>query len=196
MRVAGLILAAGESRRMGRPKALVELDGRTFLAWGIELLGAAGCEPVLAVDGAHRIGEIGGAEVVHNEAWHRGPLSSLQVGLRRALEIQPDIDAVLVHHVERPRVRIETVRALLAELEREGDGIWQPSHLGRSGHPILWPRSLFHDLLSLDPSHASARELLRGSAAERRRKLEVDDPGVLDNVDTPDDLARMQRWQV
>jgi CTP:molybdopterin cytidylyltransferase MocA len=198
VRVAGLILAAGESRRMGRPKALIELDGGSFLGWGIELLRAAGCEPVLVVDGAHRLEGAGGAEmvgagVVHNEAWQQGPLSSLQVGLRRALVIAPGIDAVLVHHVERPRVRVETLRALLAGLAREPDGIWQPTHLGRSGHPIVWPRSLFDELLALDPSHASARELLRGSAAARRRKLDVDDLGVLDNFDTPDDLEQLHR---
>lgn len=198
MRVAGLILAAGESRRMGRPKALLELDAVTFLGWGLELLRAAGCAPVLVVDGAHRLTgaprvELTRAELVHNEAWSRGPLSSLQVGLRRALEIEPQIDAVLVHHVERPRVRIETLRSLLAGLAREPDGVWQPTHLGRSGHPIVWPRSLFDELLALDPSHASARELLRGSAAPRRRKLEVEDPGVLDNFDTPDDLAQLRR---
>lgn len=192
MRVAGLILAAGESRRMGRPKALLELDGVSFLTRGIELLRTAGCAPVLVVDGAHRLTGLVGAEVVHNDGWQRGPLSSLQVGLRRALEIAPAIDGVLVHHVERPRVRVETLRALLDGLAREPDGIWQPTHLGESGHPILWPRSLFDELVAMDPSHASARELLRGSAAPRRRKLDVEDPGVLENFDTPDDLAQLR----
>jgi molybdenum cofactor cytidylyltransferase len=193
VRVAGLILAAGESRRMGRPKALLEIDGRSFVSIGIELLHAGGCAPVLVVDGAHRLEQMLGAEIVHNLEWEGGPLSSLQVGLRRALVLAPLLDAILVHHVERPRVRVETIQALLAGLEREPDGIWQPMHLGRSGHPLVWPRVLFDELLALDPNHASARDLLRGSAAERRRKLDLDDPGVLDNLDTPDDLARLQR---
>jgi molybdenum cofactor cytidylyltransferase len=193
VRVAGLILAAGESRRMGRPKAQLELDGVTFLARGIELLGAAGCTPVLVVDGAHRLTNAVGAEVVHNDAWERGPLSSLQVGLRRALVMAPEIDAVLVHHVERPRVRVDTLRAFVAGPPPPPDGIWQPTHLGRSGHPIAWPRSLFDELLALDPSHSSARELLRGPAASRRRKLDVEDPGVLENFDTPDDLEKLHR---
>jgi molybdenum cofactor cytidylyltransferase len=190
VQVAGLILAAGESRRMGQPKALLELEGRSFVARGIELLGAAGCAPVLVVDGAHRLAGLD-VEVVHNEAWDRGPLSSLQAGLRRALVLAPTIDAVLVHHVERPRVRVETLAALLAGYTREPDMVWQPTYEGRSGHPLVWPRTLFEQLLALDPSHSSARELLRGSAATRRRKLELDDPGVLDNFDTPDDLARL-----
>jgi molybdenum cofactor cytidylyltransferase len=192
VRVAGLILAAGESRRMGRPKALVELGGRSFVELGNELLCAAGCTPVLVVDGAHRLTAISKAEVVHNEAWQCGPLSSLQVGLRRVLVIAPDIDAVLVHHVERPRVRVETLRALLAGLAREPDCVWQPTCEGISGHPVVWPRALFGELLALDPNHMSARELLRGNAAARRRKLDVDDPGVLENIDGPEDLARLR----
>jgi molybdenum cofactor cytidylyltransferase len=96
-----------------------------------------------------------------------------------------------VHHVERPRVRVETLGVLLAGFAREPEAIWQPTCEGRSGHPVVWPRALFEQLLALDPSHSSARELLRGSAATRRRKLEIDDPGVLDNFDTPDDLTRL-----
>jgi molybdenum cofactor cytidylyltransferase len=190
VQVAGLILAAGESRRMGQPKALLELDGLTFVARGIALLCAAGCAPVLVVDGAHRLLGLE-VEIVHNQDWERGPLSSLQAGLRRALELAPAIDAVLVHHVERPRVRVETLGTLLAGFAREPEAIWQPTYEGRSGHPVVWPRALFDELLALDPSHSSARELLRGSAATRRRKLELDDPGVLDNFDTPDDLIRL-----
>jgi molybdenum cofactor cytidylyltransferase len=194
VQVAGLILAAGESRRMGQPKALLELDGRSFVARGIELLLAAGCTPVLVVDGAHRLAALAGAdEIVHNREWKHGPLSSLQLGLLRTLAIAPSIDAVLVHHVERPRVRVETIRALLAGLAREPEQIWQPTNEGRSGHPVVWPRALFDELLALDPRRTSARELIRGAAAPRRRKLELDDPGVLDNFDTPEDLAHMDR---
>jgi molybdenum cofactor cytidylyltransferase len=190
VRVAGLILAAGESRRMGRPKALVELGGRTFVEIAVGVLRGAGCAPVLVVDGAHRL-ELAGVEVVHNEGWESGPLSSLQVGLRRVLEVAPEIEAVVVHRVEQPRVRVETVRAVIEGVAAESGCVWQPTYLGRSGHPIVWPRELVGELLGLDPARASARELLRGSAAGRRRKLECDDPGVLDNVDTPDDLARL-----
>jgi molybdenum cofactor cytidylyltransferase len=192
VQVAGLILAAGESRRMGRPKALLELDGRSFVELGIELLRAGGCGPVLVVDGAHRLEGLVGAEVVHNFAWQRGPLSSLQVGLRRALELEPELAALLVHHVERPRVRVETIHALLTGFAEDPEQIWQPTHEGRSGHPVVWPRALFDELLALDPHRASARDLMRGAAAPRRRKLELDDPGVLENFDTPDDLARLR----
>jgi molybdenum cofactor cytidylyltransferase len=186
VRAAGLILAAGESRRMGRPKALVELDGRSFVALGIELLRAGGCAPVVVVDGAHRLDGIVEAELAHNEAWERGPLSSLQVGLRRALQLEPEIEAAVVHHVERPRVRVQTVRALLDAMAREPSCIWQPIHAGQSGHPVVWPRAAFEELLAMDP-RSSARELVRAKQADRRW-VQVDDPGVLENIDAPADL--------
>ena len=193
--VAGLILAGGASQRMGQPKALLELEGRSFVGIGVELLRQAGCAPVLVVDGAHPLDELAGVELVHNTQWQRGPLSSLQLGLARALELEPRVDALLVHHVERPRVQAQTVRALLIRAHAEPDCVWQPSFAGRSGHPILWPRALFGALSSLDPARDSARTLIRGAASGQRRMLEVDDPGVLDNIDTPAQLAalRLQR---
>ena len=190
MRVAGLILAAGESARMGRPKATLELDGRSFVELGVATLRAAGCSPVLIVDGAHRLDALDHASVVHNAQWHRGPLSSLQVGLREALAREPRLDAVVVHHVERPRVRAQTVRALLEASRGSPACIWQPCHGGRSGHPLLWPCALFEALLHLDPSHETARALTRGAAASQRRKLEVDDPGVLIDASSDEGMTR------
>lgn len=194
MIVAGLILAGGESRRMGVAKATLELDGRSFVTRAIELLRAVGCAPVLVIDGAHVLADaaIVGAQRVHNADWQLGPLSSLQVGLQRALELDALLDAVVVHPVERPRVRLDTLEALLAGLAREPDAIWQPTHAGRSGHPVVWPRVCFDELLALDPARETARTLVRGRAAARRRKLEIDDAGVLDNIDTPADVAALR----
>lgn len=195
MRIAGLILAGGASQRMGQPKALLEFEGQTFVGIGVALLAQAGCAPVLVVDGAHRLSPLAGAELVHNLAWQTGPLSSLQCGLTRALELEPQLDALVVHHVERPRVQTQTVRALVARARAEPECVWQPSFAGRSGHPLVWPRALFEALVELDPARDSARTILRGPASARRRKLEVDDPGVLDNIDTPEQLAALRRRQ-
>ena len=191
-----MILAGGESARMGRPKALLELDGRSFVAAAVANLRAAGVVSVLVVEGAHRLPAelpgLDGVERVDNPDWRLGPLASLQAGLRRALALDPALLGLLVHAVERPRVRASSFASLIAAFEREPEGLWQPTHLGRSGHPMLWPRSLFAELLALDPATADARALVRGSASPRRRKLELDDPGVLDNIDTPADLERLR----
>lgn len=189
--VAGLVLAGGASERMGRPKALLELGGRSFVARGVALLREAGCAPVLVVDGAHRLEPIADAESIHNPDWRQGPLASLQAGLRHALALEPALDGLVVHHVERPAVRSETVRALIAAHADAPACLWQPTHDARSGHPVLWPRGLFESLLALDPTRETARTLVRGPASSLCRKLEVNDPGVLDNIDTPQRLARL-----
>nr|WP_255216375.1 NTP transferase domain-containing protein [Pseudenhygromyxa sp. WMMC2535] len=185
---------------MGGPKALVQLAGRSFLDHGLALLAAGGCQPLLVVEGAHalreRVGPRPDVRWVHNPDWPRGPLSSLQAGLRAALEQAAadgpgldGLDGLLVHHVERPRVRPQSVQKLLAAFAGEPQACWQPSCAGRSGHPLVLPRAAFTDLLALDPATASLRDLLRSSAwAPRRRKLALDDPGVLENLDRPEDL--------
>jgi molybdenum cofactor cytidylyltransferase len=196
MRVAALVLAAGASERMGRVKALLPLGDRSLLARSIALVHAGGCDPVIVVEGAHPLDAEPALREpfviqARNPDWPLGPLSSLQVGLRAALE-RGEFDGLLVHHVERPRVEPDTIAALLAGLAREPDAIWQPQFEERSGHPMLWPRSCFGDLLALDPTCASARTLVRAPEhASRRRLLGCRDPGVLDNIDTPDDYQRL-----
>lgn len=196
--VAALIMAGGASARMGRPKALLEYAGRSFLAHAVATIRAGGCSPVLVIDGAHRLerqlqSELEGLrEIVHNDRWELGPLSSVQAGLRRALRLEPALAGLLVHPVERPRVQVATISGLIAAFTAEPEGLWQPVHAGHSGHPMLWPRALFDALLDLDPALHSARTLVRGAAASRRRKLEVVDPGVLENIDTPAELAGLR----
>ncbi len=192
---------------MGRPKAELPLAGRSFALWGLEALRAGGCRPIYLVEGAHRSPEPSawpGASPlrrVHNPDWPLGPLSSIQAGLRAALRETPDLDAAIVHRVEQPRVRAATIRALITRAEAEPATIWQPRLDGRSGHPLLWPRACFAPLLALDAHIHSARSLLRDpSWSGARRWLEVDeleigDPGVLDNIDTPEDYAALVRAQ-
>lgn len=195
--VVALILAAGASSRMGTPKALLPLAGRSLLAHSLERVLAGGCTGALVVEGAHALtsepaladARVG---VVVNPDWPLGPLSSLQAGLRAAIDRHERLAGVLVQRVEQPRVSPHTIAALLHALAEQPDAIVQPQVRGVSGHPIVWPRACFEDLLALDPRHASARTLLaRPEHAARRRKLALDDEGVLDNIDTPADYERL-----
>lgn len=182
---AAIVLAAGASTRMGRPKALLVHDGRPFVRCVVDL--AAGCAPILVVTGAVDLDlDVHPAIRIHNPAWPQGQLSSLQRGLAELGEPA----GLLVLTVDRPHIRPSTVVALLAAFAGAPGCIWQPAHAGRSGHPILYPAALLPALRALPPD-ASPRDLL-ARHADLRRSLPVDDPAVLDNLDRPEDLTRLR----
>jgi CTP:molybdopterin cytidylyltransferase MocA len=172
---------------MGLSKAGLSLGNHSFLHHVSAVLRDAGCFPLLAVEGAHPLEIDPDVVRVRAEAWEFGPLSSLQSALRALNEIETEIAGVLVATVDRPRVRVETVRAMIASYSADPGFITQPRHGPHSGHPILYPAAAISDLLRLDRQE-SARALVRGSWSARRRFVDVDDPGVLENFDTPEDL--------
>lgn len=191
-RLAAVVLAAGASTRMGRPKPLLEWRGRPFVWHVLEQARAAGAEPVIVVEGAVALPrpQLVGATIVRNEAWADGPLGSLQVGLRAVLEAGWS-GPVLVLTVDRPHLRAETLRALARAVEHDPGAIWQPRLGDRRGHPIAYPHDLVPALVALRPP-ATPRDLLADPhVAPRRRSLAVDDPAILDNLDRPEDLQRL-----
>ncbi|MEM9453459.1 MAG: nucleotidyltransferase family protein [Myxococcota bacterium] len=193
MTLAAVVLAAGASTRMGRPKALLRWRGRPFVRHAVEQAHAAGASPVVVVEGAVPLPEValGGARRVHNEAWAEGPLGSLQMGLRALLDTGCTEAGVLVLTVDRPHVRESTLRELVAAVRDEPRAIWQPRHHDRRGHPIIYPADLVPALVELAPPQTPRTLLARPEVAARRRSLAVEDPAVLDNLDRPEDLDRL-----
>jgi molybdenum cofactor cytidylyltransferase len=184
--IAAIVLAAGESARMGKPKALLRWGDRTFVEHAIAL--GRGCAPLVVVAGATPLPGLDVA-VVHNAMWQCGPLSSLQVGLHAIAE--EAWSGVLVLTVDRPHVDASTIAALLRAHASHPDAVLQPSHAGQRGHPILHPRDVAEQLLALPPT-ASARDVVhRPDVATRRTAVPVNDPAVLDNIDAPEDLERL-----
>lgn len=193
--VAAVVLAAGASLRMGRPKPLLRWRGRTFVQHAIGLARDAGCRTIVVVQGAWPLpGKIvAEARLVDHPGWEQGPLSSLQVGLRTLAVhgLDPEVTGVLVLAVDRPHLQLETVRALVRAHAGEPGVVLQPARDGRRGHPILVPHDLVRELLALSP-RASMRDLLaRPDVAVRRRSIAVDDPAIFDNLDTPQDLEKL-----
>ena len=184
---AGLILAAGESRRMGSPKALLPYRAESFLDTLIGLL-APVCSPVIVVLGADaeriRAAAARPATFVHNQDYLRGQTSSLQCGLR----VTPDsADGVLFTLVDHPAVAQTTLHRLLAPAGPEHVRI--PTYRGQKGHPVWFHRDLIHEFLRLDADEA-ARDVVRAHVAETAF-LDVDDPGILADIDDPEAYRRL-----
>ena len=177
---AGLILAAGESRRMGYPKALLRYKDETFLDTLIGLF-AERCSLVIVVLGARaeeiRTRTSRPATFVVNADYFRGMTTSLQCGLRAVPREAANILFTLVDH---PSVAPATLDALFAGSGR----VRVPRYKGRRGHPILFSRDLIPEFLAL-PETAAARDIVRSHAAETEY-LDLDDPGIVADIDDLD----------
>ena len=188
-RVAAVILAAGASVRMGAAKPLVQWRGRSFIAHVVERAVESGCAPIVVVTGAHPIDarEVASGVTVENPRWAEGPTTSLQVGVSAVAEV----DAVIVATVDRPHVAAATWRALLEAHASAPDCVWQPQHAEKRGHPVLLPAWMLARVAAMAP-HETLRDVLRSAeVAPSRRVIEVDDAAVIDNIDTPSDVARL-----
>jgi molybdenum cofactor cytidylyltransferase len=123
--------------------------------------------------------------VVENRDYRRGQLSSIKTGLAA---VSADAIAVLIHLTDHPMVKPATFSRLIEEHERSAMPIVIARHDGRRGHPVLIARSLFRDLIAA-PENEGARAVVNADPA-RVAYVDVNDPGVLLDLDTPDDLVR------
>lgn len=191
---AGVILAAGESSRMGRDKALLDWRGRSFLEAGLELL-APHTQLTIVVAGKNAdslaaivYGKAGFLTV--NPRPELGQFSSLQVGLQDVLN--RGRDAAVVALVDRPPCEPATLERLLDEFaEAHLKGKWAvvPEYAGKHGHPFVVGREMIEAFLKA-PATSTAREV-EHSLPDRILYLPVQDPLVAANVDTPEDYARL-----
>jgi molybdenum cofactor cytidylyltransferase len=184
--IAGVILAAGASSRMGQPKALLEYKGEAFLRRLARVLSAS-CGKVIVVLGYDaervRLAAPPDAEVAVNPAPERGMLSSLQCGLRAA----GDAAAVLFLPVDYGAVSGDTV-ARVAGASGEAE-IVAPVFDGKHGHPVCVSRAIVAELLAL-PETAQARDVIHRHRAATRY-IAVDDAGIIADIDTPEDYRAM-----
>jgi molybdenum cofactor cytidylyltransferase len=183
-----ILLAAGESRRMGYPKPLLKLGSRTF----IEILAAAMLRSVarlIVVVGAHGDAVRGAIPadprilVIENPDFLKGQLSSIKAALP---QVGAEAAGALIHLADHPMVRAETFAAVVDSYWRVGKPIAIARHQGRRGHPVLFAREMFVELAAA-PEDQGARAVV---AADPSRVADVDDPGVLTDLDTPEDLER------
>jgi molybdenum cofactor cytidylyltransferase len=188
--LAGVILAAGASSRMGTPKALLEFEGETFLDRWIRLF-AMVCDPVIAVLGydaeaiRQSIRRPGQACFVLNSDPAQGMLSSLQTGLRSV----PAGDAVLFTLVDHPLVKESTVCAVAEAFRRENAPAVIPVHRGRRGHPVCIAAGIAEEMLRL-PADATPKDVMHRHA-QTTYFLDAKDAGVLADIDDPESYAAL-----
>ena len=191
MTVCGLLLAAGAGRRMGGPKALVELDDEPLVQRGVRLLAAGGCEPVVVVVGAaaDRVRPLcAGAQVVEAPDWATGMAASLRAGLAAAVG-----EACVVALVDQPGVTPAAVERLLAA-HRGGAVAAVATYAGRPRNPVLLDRSVWSDVAAAAAGDEGARPWLRAHP-ELVVQVDCTDVGSPDDVDTPQDLAALGAGQ-
>lgn len=191
MLLPGVILAAGASSRMGRPKALLQATGgEPFVSRIARALVAGGAGPLMVVTRAELAAAVGAAvpdaTVVVNPDPARGQLSSLQTAIAA---IHPDPPAVLVTLADVPFVSAETVARLIEAWRASRAPLVRPAHHGRHGHPVIFAPPLLDALRTADPA-PGARPVVRRFAPQAIT-LEVDDSGVLLDVDTPAEYERL-----
>jgi nicotine blue oxidoreductase len=186
--VAGLVLAAGEGRRYGRPKALVELGGRLLVERAVGALTEGGCGPVTVVLGASadevvRRADLDGTRTVLNPAWATGMGSSLRAGL--AALTAGHADAALVLLVDTPGIGAAAVRRLAGYAA--ADVVAVATYDGRRGHPVLLGRQHWAEVARLADGDAGARPFL---AAHPGLVTPVPCEDIADgtDVDVPADL--------
>lgn len=183
-RVGAIILAAGASRRMGRSKAMLPIDGRAMLTRVVEQFTLANVDPIIVVTGQDReLSEIApAARFVHNPDHQLGEmLSSVKVGIAT---ISREVDAFFIAPCDQPFIRVETIRNLAAQLSDAHDVI-RPVFRGEHGHPILIASRCADRILSL-PKDATLKTFVR-DARTRVLDLAVDDEFTITDIDTPQD---------
>jgi CTP:molybdopterin cytidylyltransferase MocA len=207
--VAGILLAAGQGSRLGQPKALIMLGGQSLARRGIAMLQAGGADPVIVVTGAAGPGELGPASgngadpgagaagpgrsdtavgTVHNPQWRTGMGSSLAAGLAA---VPDECTAAVVALADQPLVGPVAVGRLIAA-HAAGAAVAVSCYDGRPRNPVLISREHWPEVIALAAGDVGARPFLRAHP-ELVTSVECGDTGRPDDVDTPDDLARVER---
>ena len=191
--LAAVVPAAGYSRRMDAFKPLLPFGSATVIERVIATIREAGVKTIRVVLGwqADRlipVLERSGVPWVMNERFAEGMYTSVQAGVR---SLPSDVAAFLLLPADMPLVRAATLIRLAAEWDAKPSGIFYPRHQGKRGHPPLIAGTYVPEILGEAPS-GGLRELLARHAADAR-EVEVADPGILADLDTPDDYRESVR---
>ncbi len=194
-KIAALVLAAGQSRRMGEAnKLLLEIDGKPMVRHVVETLQAAPLDGVTVVtghepDALRSVLEGCPVTFAHNADFEQGLSTSLRTGLAA---LPADTDAVLICLGDMPNVDAGAIAHLIEAYDpADGHAIVVPTHTGKRGNPVLWDRRFFEAMAAVS-GDTGARHLI-GENEDLVIEVELPEPGVLEDFDTPESLAHLRR---
>ncbi len=191
-RIAGVLLAAGASTRFGQPKQLLDWDGLPLVARAADAILAAGLDPAVAVLGC-AAQEVQAAlgdrplRIAMSWRWEAGLSASLQAGLAT---LPPDVDGAIFVHCDQPFVSADLLRRLVARFEQGDALIVYPSCGGQRSTPVLFSRALFAALAAVSGDQGGRALIERHP--DQTAAVEVDDPRLLTDIDSPADYRRLQ----
>jgi molybdenum cofactor cytidylyltransferase len=186
--IVAVVLSAGESSRMGQPKALLPINGQTFIEKIVAALKKTKVGKIIVILG-HNARELE-AKISHlpvriliNSDYKQGQLSSLQLAVRY-LQADSDCDGMLVHLVDHPYLAPALVEEMIRRFYETKKGIIVPKFHGKRGHPVIFSNALFGELLSA-PIDVGAKSVVN---AHRAETLEIDtqEEGIAVDIDTPE----------
>jgi molybdenum cofactor cytidylyltransferase len=186
--IAAVVLSAGESSRMGRPKALLPIEGETFIGRIVTALKRTQVGKIVVVLG-HNADQLAAAirplavEILVNPDYKLGQLSSLQVAARH-LQNDADCDGMLLHLVDHPYIDAALVDRMIQRFHETQKDIVVPRWRGKRGHPVLFSRRLFAELLAA-PLDQGAKAVVNAHANETL-EIETDEEGIALDIDTPE----------
>ncbi len=194
--ISGILLAAGESRRMAPEfKPLLKWGKRTVVGECVQQMRASQLADIFVVLGPREL-EIRtrlagtGVQYVINEEYQKGMLSSIKTGIAA---LGPNADGAVIHLADQPMVKAKVIDKLIEAFDKSGKGIILPTWQGGHGHPILIGAKYFDDVMQLDEGDP---EGLRGFIAAHRGdclEVAVDSSAVVEDIDNPDDYARLSK---
>ena len=189
--LAAAILAAGESRRMGQPKALLPYRGATFVHHLMEITRdpRIGVQVVVLGAGAKEIRaqlSLPGEQILVNTEWRRGQLSSIQAAIRG---LPPNAtEGIIVIPVDHPLISVHLIDELIQAFTGSRKAIVMPVHAGRRGHPVIFRASLYDELLAASDA-VGARQVVHAHPADVE-EVATEEEGVLLNLNDPETLQR------
>ena len=184
--IPAIVLAAGKSMRMGKPKLLLPLNGKPLIEHSLRTLSNGGANPIVLVVGAlynelAPIGHAYGAQTVRNTDPDGDMASSVLTGLRF---IPTGTTGVLILPGDHPQILPQTVNALMLQHGQNPGHILIPQYAEKRGHPTLFPTALLKDL----GKDRNLRDIINAHPGSIRT-VHVEDPGILHDIDTPEDYA-------